>query len=95
MRADGNQLLAEYVEGVTRKAGRLDVAFVHGAGDGGTGNEVGPVLWKKNAFAHGVDRVAGTADTLHTAGNRRRCLDLNHQIDSTHVNAKFESRSGT
>ncbi len=94
MGADGNQLLAEDVEGVAREAGGLDVALVHGAGDGGAGDEVGAVLGKENAFADGVDRVAGAADALHAAGDRRRRFDLDDEIDGAHVDAKFESRGG-
>ena len=85
---------AEHVEGVARKAGRLDVALVHGAGDGGTGDQVGAVLWEKNAFADGVDGVAGAADALHAAGDRRRRLDLDDEIDRTHVDAEFEGGGG-
>ena len=41
---DGDELLAEHVERIARKAGGLDVALVHGAGDGGAGDEVGAIL---------------------------------------------------
>jgi hypothetical protein len=53
--ADGDELLAEHVQRIAWEAGRLDVAFVHGVGNGGTGNQVGAVLREKNAFADGID----------------------------------------
>ena len=87
-------LLAEDVEGVTRKAGGLDVALVHGAGDGGAGDEVGAVFGKENAFADGVDGVAGAADALHAAGDRGRRFDLDDEVDGAHVDAEFEGGGG-
>ena len=94
MGADGDELLAEDVEGVARETGRLDVAFVHGAGNGGAGDQVGPVLGKQNPLADGVDRVAGPADALHAAGDRRRRFDLDDEIDGSHVDAEFQGRGG-
>ena len=87
---DGDELLGEDVERVAREAGRLDVALVHGAGDGGTGDQVGTVFGKENALADGIDRVAGAADALHAAGDGRRRLDLDDEIDGAHVDAEFE-----
>ena len=91
---DGHELLGQHVEGVARKAGGLDLALVHGPGDGGAGDEVGPVLGEKNALADGVDVVAGTANALHAAGHRGRGFDLNNKIDGTHVDAQFEGGGG-
>ncbi len=91
---DGDQLLGEHVEWIARKACGLDVALVHGAGDGGAGDEVGAVLGKENAFADGVDVVAGAADALHAAGNRGRSFDLDDEVDGAHVDAEFEGGGG-
>ena len=91
---DGDQLLAEHVQRIARKAGRLDVAFVHGAGDGGAGNEVGAVFRKQHALADGIDRVPGAANALHAAGHGRRRLDLDDEVDSAHVDAEFKRRCG-
>ena len=71
---NSDQLLAEHVEGVARKAGGLDVALVHGACDCGAGDEVGAIFGKKNAFADGVHVMACAADALHAAGHRGRGL---------------------
>ena len=91
---DGDQLLGEDVEGVAREAGGLDVALVHGAGDGGAGDEVGAVLGEENALADGVDVVAGAADALHAAGDGGRGFDLDDEIDGAHVDAEFERGGG-
>ena len=91
---DGDDLLGEDVEGVAGKAGGLDVALVHGAGDGGAGDEVGAVLGEEDAFADGVDRVAGAADALHAAGDRGWRFDLDDQVDGAHIDAEFERGGG-
>ena len=91
---DGDQLLGEDIEGVAGEAGGLDVALVHGAGDGGAGDEVGAVLGEENAFADGVDMMAGAADALHAAGDRGRGFDLDDEIDGAHVDAEFERGGG-
>ncbi len=38
--------------------------------------------------------VPGPADALHARRDRRRRLDLNHQIDGAHVDAQFHRRRG-
>ena len=91
---DGDELLGEDVEGVAREAGGLDVALVHGAGDGGAGDQVGAVFGEENAFADGVDVVAGAADALHAAGDRGRGFDLDDEVDGAHVDAEFERGGG-
>ena len=87
-------LLGEDVEGIAREAGGLDVALVHGAGDGGAGDEVGAVFGEENAFADRVHVVAGAADALHAAGDRGRSFDLDDEIDGAHVDAEFERGGG-
>ena len=91
---DGHDLLGEDVEGVAGKAGGLDVALVHGAGDGGAGDEVGAVFGEEDAFADSVDRVAGAADALHAAGDRGRRFDLDDEVDGAHIDAEFERGGG-
>ena len=39
-------------------------------------------------------RVAGSSDALHAAGDRRRRLDLDDEIDGPHVDAELERRRG-
>ena len=51
MRDGGDDLLGEDVEGIAEDGGGFDEALVHGAGDGGAGDEVGAVLGEDDAFA--------------------------------------------
>ena len=91
---DGDQLLGEDVEGVAGKTRGLDVAVVHGLRYGGAGDQIGAVLGEEDAFADGVDMVAGAADALHAAGDRGRRFNLNDKVDGAHVNTEFESGGG-
>ena len=92
---DRNELLAEHVQRIAWKASRFDVPLVHGSRHGGTGNQVGAVFRKQHAFAHRIHGVASAADALHAASDRRRSLDLNDEVDRSHIDAKFQRRSGT
>jgi hypothetical protein len=94
VRHDRDQLLRQHVERIARKARGLDVALVHGAGNGGAGDQVGAVLGKENAFADRVHVMAGAADALHAAGDRGRRFDLDDEIDGAHVDAEFQRRRG-
>ena len=66
---DGYELLAKHVERVAGKAGGLDVALVHGPGDGGTGNEVCAVFREEYALTDCIDGMAGATNALHAAGD--------------------------
>ena len=90
MRDDGDDLLREHVERIAQEARGFDVAFVHGAGDGGAGDEIGAVLREDDAVRWRADLVAGAADALHAAGDRGRSLDLDDEIDGAHVDAELE-----
>ena len=70
------------------------MALVHGARDGGAGDQVGAVLGKEDAFADRVHVVAGAADALHAAGDRGRRFDLDDEVDGAHVDAEFERGGG-
>ena len=92
-RRHGDDLLRDDVERVARIARRFDGAVVHGSRDGGAGNQVAPELGKDHAFADCVDLMAAAADPLQPAGDRRRRLDLDDEIDRPHVDAELERRS--
>ena len=62
--------------------------------DGGAGDEVAAELREDDAFADRADVVAGAADALHAAGDRRRRLDLHDEIDGAHVDPELERRGG-
>ena len=70
------------------------MALVHGAGNGGAGDQVGAVLGEENAFTDRVHVMAGAADALHPSGYRGRRFDLDDEIDSTHVDAEFKRGRG-
>ena len=89
-----DDVLRDDVERIARIAGRLDRAVVHRLGDGGAGDEIAAELRKDHAFADRVDLVAGAADALQAAGDRRRRLDLDDEIDRAHVDAELERRGG-
>ena len=92
MSDDGHHLLAEDVERVAREARGFDMLLMHGSRDGGAGDQIGAVFWEDYAFADGSDRVTGAADALHSAGDRRRRLDLNDEIDGAHIDAELQGR---
>ena len=94
MRDGGDDLLGEDVEGIAEDGGGFDEALVHGAGDGGAGDEVGAVFGEDDAFARGSDLVAGAADALHACGDGGRRLDLDDHVDGAHVDAELEGRGG-
>jgi hypothetical protein len=45
-------------------------------------------------FAHRIHVMAGAANALHSAGDRRRRFNLDHQIDRAHIDAQFQRRRG-
>ena len=89
-----DDLLREHVERIARIAGRLDARVVHRARDRGAGDQVAAELRHDDPAAGGADGVAGAADALHAARDRRRRLDLDDQIDRAHVDAELERRGG-
>ena len=89
-----DDLLRQHVERIARIARGLDLALVHRARDGGAGHQIAAELRKDDAFADGARLMAGAADALQAAGDRRRRLDLHDQIDGAHVDAELERRGG-
>ncbi len=55
-------------------------------------DEIAAKLREDDALAHGVDPVTAAADALEPAGDRRRRLDLDDEIDRAHVDAELERR---
>jgi len=91
---NGHHLLGQHVKRVARVARGLDVAFVHGAGDGGAGHQVSAVLGEENALADRVHMMSCPTNALHPAGHRGRRLDLDDQVHGAHVDAQFERGGG-
>ena len=92
MRDHGDHLLGEDVERVAEEAGGFDVAFVHGLRNGCAGDEVCSVLGEDDACGRRSDLMACATDALHAAGDRRRRLDLDDEVDCAHVDAELEGR---
>ncbi len=91
--ADGHrhQLLGQHVERVARQDGRLDPPVAHAADDDRRLEEVASVLGKDHALAGLAHVVACTADALEAAGDRRRALDLDHEVHGAHVDAQLQA----
>src|SRR6185503_19427100 len=70
----------------------LDRAGVHALGERGAREKVAAELGHDHAFARRVDLMAGASDALHAARDRRWRLDLDDQIDRTHVDPELERR---
>src|SRR5215207_1244820 len=88
--ADGDDLLREDVERVSRDRRLLDLACAHLARDDGGLEQVGAELREDAPARDGAQLVAGAADTLEAAGDGLRRLDLDHQVDGAHVDAELE-----
>jgi hypothetical protein len=93
-RHHGDDLLRQHVERVARVTGRLDFAANHPLRGGAASEEVAAKLGEDHAAGGSADAVPGAADALHPRSDRRRGLDLNHQVDGTHVDAELHRRGG-
>ena len=87
-----DDLLRQHVQRVARIADRFDLRLVHRAGDRGARDQVAAVLGEDDAAARLIDGVARPSDALHAARDRRRRLDLDHQVDRAHVDPELERR---
>ena len=89
-----DQLLGEHVERVARHRRLLDGAVAHAAHDDRGLEEVAAVLGKDDALAGLADLVAGPADALQPAGDRRGAFHLDHEVHGAHVDAELEAAGG-
>ena len=90
--ADRDDLLREHVERVARDLRLLDQALAHRLRDDGGLEQVGAELREDPALRDGAEVVAGAADPLQPARDRLRALDLDHEVDRTHVDPELERR---
>ena len=93
-RAHGHDLLGQHVERVARVAGVLDEPVLHALHDDRRLDEVGAVLGEELAPARLAHLVAGPADALQAPRHRAGRLDLDDQVDRTHVDAELERAGG-
>ena len=89
-----DDLLGEDVERVAGHDGLLDGAVVHALDDDRGLEQVAAVLREDHALAGLADLVAGPPDPLEPAGDRRRALDLDHEVHGAHVDAQLEAARG-
>src|SRR6516162_3089706 len=85
-----HELLAKHVKGMARKTGRLNMSLMHRASHRRACHQIRAILRKQDSFAHRIYGVPGAADTLHPAGHRGRRLDLDNQVNRTHIDPKLE-----
>ena len=87
---DRDDLLREHVERVARNHRLLDRALPHQLGDHRRLEQVGAELGEDPAFRDRAELVPGAADPLQSARDRLRALDLDHEVDRTHVDAELQ-----
>ena len=88
------ELLGEDVEGVLGDARLLDRALLHRLRDRGARQEISPVLREDDAARDPSHLVAGAADPLHPARDRRAGLDLDDEVHRAHVDPELERGGG-
>nr|CRL53537.1 hypothetical protein CPGR_00816 [Mycolicibacterium fortuitum subsp. fortuitum DSM 46621 = ATCC 6841 = JCM 6387]CRL80076.1 hypothetical protein CPGR_03272 [Mycolicibacter nonchromogenicus] len=91
---DRHRVLGQHVERIGRHMHGLDVARAHALHCHRAADEIGAMLGEQHALGDLTDLVPRTADPLQATGHRRRRLDLDHQIDGSHVDAQFQAGSG-
>ena len=89
-RGDRDDLLREDVERIAGIEGLLDLALAHPKRDGGAGEKVAAIFRKDDAAGDRADGVARPADPLHAGCDRRRRLDLDHEVHRAHVDPELE-----
>ena len=90
--ADRDDLLREDVERVARDLRLLDQPRPHPLRDDRRLEQVGPELGEDSPARDLAERVPGAPDPLQSPRDRLRRLDLDHEVDGTHVDAEFERR---
>ena len=90
----GHNLLGEHIERVAQEAGVLDLALDHPPGDDRRLEEVAAVLRIDRPPTRLTDLMAGATDSLEPAGHGAGRLDLDHEVDGTHVDAQLEAARG-
>ena len=91
---DRDDLLREDVEWVARDDGLFDLAFEHALHHHRRLEQIRAVFREDASLRHGVQLVPGATDTLQAARNGLRRLDLDDEVDRSHVDAELERRRG-
>ncbi len=85
-------LLGEDVERIGRYVEAFDQPLLHARRGDGRAEQVLPRGRERHALGDLADLVAGPADALQPAGDRRRRGDLDDEVDRAHVDAQLEAR---
>ena len=91
-RAGRHGVLGQDVQRVGRHRHGFDRPGDHALHADRAADQIGAVLGQQDPPGDLADLVAGAADPLKSAGHRRRRLDLDDEIDRTHVDAEFQAR---
>ncbi len=87
---DRDDLLRKDVERIPRDHGFLDRALTHALGDDCSFQQVGSELREDAAAGDGAELVAGTAHALQPTRDRLGRLDLDDEVNCTHVDPELE-----
>ena len=93
-RAHGDDVLSQNVDRVGRHAQRLDRPGAHPVDHHSGLDEVAAELGEEHSARHRAHLVPGPPDALQPAGNTRRGLHLDDEIDGAHVDAELERAGG-
>ncbi len=91
---DRDDLLGEHVERIRGDAGLLDLALAHRARHDRALEQIGAELREDAPLRHLAQLVPGATDALETARDGLRRLDLDDEVDRSHVDAELEARGG-
>ena len=88
------ELLCEHIEWVARVARLLDEPGAHARHHDRGFEEVAAILREQLAATRLADVMPGTTDPLQAPRDRSRRLDLDNEINRTHVDAELERARG-
>ena len=92
--AHGHDLLGQHIEWVAQVPGRLDQTMLHAVRDDCGLDKVGTMFGEDLAPADIAHVVAGAANPLQATTDGTGRLNLHHQIDRTHIDAKLQRAGG-
>ncbi len=85
-----DDLLRQHVERIARVERLFHLAGGHAPGRRRAAEQVAPVLGEDHPLGDAADLMASPADPLQPGRDRRRGLDLHHQVHRSHVDPQLE-----
>ena len=89
-----DDLLRKHIERVAEVTAGFDLAVDHSTRDDCCFKEVATMLREDRPSRRLANLVACATNALQATADRTRRFDLDDQVDSAHINAKFERRRG-